>query len=612
VVIEKSRGAPLIRPLERLPDGTHTGVVEGASAGDCYRYRLDAEGPHPDPASRFQPEGVHGPSQIVDARSFAWSDAGWPGVPLAELVVYELHVGTFTPAGTFAGATTQLPYLRDLGVTAIELMPVADFPGRWNWGYDGVCLFAPARCYGTPNELRHLVDTAHRLGLGVLLDVVYNHFGPDGAYAHAFSPYYFSQRHETPWGDAVNLDGPHSDMVRAFFIDNALHWIFEYHVDGLRLDATHALFDDRPRPFLAECAAAVRDTVAGREMLLIAEDRRNLADIIRQPAAGGWGFDAVWADDFHHQLRRHLAGDNEGYYRDYSGSIRDLATTLRRGWFYCGEHSVHCGGPRGSDPAGLAPRQFVICTQNHDQVGNRALGDRLHHQIDLAAYRAATVLFLCAPETPLLFMGQEWAASAPFLYFTDHLPALGQLVTEGRRTEFATFSSFVDPAARARIPDPQDPTTFRASQLDWAEQHMEPHVSILRLYRALLGLRRREPALRSSSWDGVDAQPIGDGALVLRRAAHDSVLLVVAQLSGAGTVPLVLDRTPAGLQQDRARKAAPLLTTEDAAFAADRRAIRLDLLADIPTVSFPRPGAVILRVPAVSDSREGLGAGRPA
>jgi maltooligosyltrehalose trehalohydrolase len=611
VVIERPRGESLRQRLERAPDGTHTGFVEAAGAGDCYRYRLDGEGPYPDPAARFQPNGVHGPSQIIDALGFSWSDDHWRGVSLQELVAYELHVGTFTPAGTFAGLTAQLPYLRGLGVTAIELMPVADFPGRWNWGYDGACLFAPARCYGTPDDLRRLVDHAHGLDLGVLLDVVYNHFGPDGAYAHVFSPYYLAKRHQTPWGDAVNLDGPHSDMVRAFLIENALHWLHEYHLDGLRLDATHALFDDSPRHFLAELAASVRDSVTGRKVLLIAEDQRNLAHMVRPQADGGWGFDAVWADDFHHQLRRHLAGDNEGYYRDYTGSVADLATTLRQGWFYCGQHSLHLGGPRGTDPKRLAPPQFVISLQNHDQVGNRALGERVHHQIDLAAFRAATVLLLCAPETPLLFMGQEWAASAPFLYFTDHQPELGRLVTEGRRREFAAFSAFTDATARARIPDPQAPTTFQTSRLDWSESITEPHASILRLYRAVLALRRSEPGLRSASWSGFEVSPVGAAGLVLRRRAAASLLVVAVQLSGAGALPLMQGGTAAGLELDPARTWKPLLTTEDIAFSPHRKAIRLELFNAVPTAHFERPGAVILSVP-MRQNHEDVGEKRRA
>jgi maltooligosyltrehalose trehalohydrolase len=591
--------------LTRAADGTFAGVVADARPGSRYRYRLDGEGPYPDPASRFQPDGVHGPSAVVDANSFVWSDEGWRGVGLDDLVVYELHVGTFTPAGTFTAAVDQLPYLRDLGVTAIELMPIADFPGARNWGYDGVALFAPARCYGTPDDLRALIDAAHRAGLGVFLDVVYNHLGPDGNYLGCFSPYYFSRRHQTPWGDAVNLDGPHSDMVRGFFIENALHWVHEYHIDGLRLDATHALIDDSPRHFLAALSHRVHASVGDRTVLLIAEDHRNLAEMVRTEAAGGWGLDAVWADDFHHQLRRALAGDCDGYYVDYTGSVPDLATTLRRGWFFTGQYSKHLHHHRGTDPTGIAPRRFVICLQNHDQVGNRALGERLHHQIDRAAYRAATVLLLCAPETPLLFMGQEWAAGTPFLYFTDHLPELGQLVTQGRRQEFAAFSAFADAAARARIPDPQAPATFQASHLDWSETITEPHAAILRLYRTLLGLRRREPALQSTSWDGVDVRPVGEGALVVQRTAPESALVIVAQLSAAGAVPLAQVRTASGLDRDLARTATLVLTTEDAAFTTDRKAIRLGLLDAAPTIRFERPGAVILRLPAArSGSRD--------
>jgi maltooligosyltrehalose trehalohydrolase len=595
VVIESGSAAPSVHPLTKAADGTFAGLVAAARAGSRYRYRLDGEGPYPDPASRFQPTGVHGASEVIAAADFQWSDAGWRGVRLEDLVVYELHVGTFTPRGTFAALIERLPYLRDLGITAIELMPVADWPGARNWGYDGVALFAPARCYGRPDDLRALVDAAHGLGLGVLLDVVYNHLGPDGNYLGRFSPYYFSTRHQTPWGDAVNLDGRESAMVRGFFIENALHWLHEYHVDGLRLDATHALIDDGPRHFLAELSGRVRSAVRGREVLLIAEDRRNLAHMLRPEADGGWGLDAVWADDFHHQMRRALAGDRQGYYRDYAGSAADIATTLRRGWFFCGQYSAHLRRARGTDPSGIAPRRFVICLQNHDQVGNRALGERLHQQIDLAAYRAATVLLLCVPETPLLFMGQEWAASTPFLYFTDHHPGLGKLVTEGRRREFAAFPAFADPQARRRIPDPQARTTFEHSRLNWPEQASEPHASIWRLSRALLAMRRREPALRAAGWSGVAAHAVGDASVVLRRRAPETApILIVAHLRGTGEVALaqhlVGDRPGHG-----SWSWTPLLTTEDGEFSPDPMAIDMQLTAAVPTIRFSRPGAVITR-----------------
>jgi maltooligosyltrehalose trehalohydrolase len=344
---------------------------------------------------------------VIDPAVFAWSDRQWTGVPLDRAVIYELHVGSFTPAGTFDGATEQLPYLAELGVTLVELMPVADFPGTRNWGYDGAALFAPCRRYGTPDDLRRLVNTAHGLGLGVLLDVVYNHFGPDGAYCTVFSPYYRSARHQSPWGPALNLDGEQSTPVRQFFIENALHWLHEYHLDGLRLDATHWLVDDSRPHFIAELVARVRESVTDRTVLLVAGDERNLATIVRPPSQSGWGLDAVWADDFHHHVRRRAAGDRDGYYQDYSGSIADLAATVRQGWFYCGQYSAYAGAPRGTSPAGVPLERMIVCIQNHDQIGNRPFGRRLNHQVEPAMFRALSALLLFAPETPLLFMGQE-------------------------------------------------------------------------------------------------------------------------------------------------------------------------------------------------------------
>lgn len=565
-------------PLQRTAEGYFTGWSASAGPGALYRYRIDGEGPFPDPASRYQPEGVHGPSQVVFPGAFAWSDAAWSPPPRTELAFYELHVGTFTPEGTFRAARERLPYLRDLGVTAVELMPVADFPGRRNWGYDGVALFAPARCYGTPDELRALVDVAHRLGLAVFLDVVYNHFGPDGAYAVVFSKDFFSRHHKSPWGAGINLDGVHSGGVRRFFIENAVHWLHEYHFDGLRLDATHALVDDSPRHFLAELTATVRSSLndAGRRAYLIAEDHRNLAHMVKPEAEGGWGLDAVWADDFHHQMRRLLAGDSDGYFVDYSGTPADVAETLRRGWFFRGQHSAYFGGPRGTDPAGAPLESFVICIQNHDQVGNRAMGDRLNHAIDLAAYRAASTLLLLAPETPLLFMGQEWAASTPFQYFTDHHEELGRLVTEGRRNEFKRFRAFSDPAVRQRIPDPQDPRTFDVSRLIWAEREREPHASMHRLYRRLLSLRREE---RQRDFD-VSAP--GPDAVVLRTSSQ----LAVVRLRGSGVDDL--------RGRWRGRGWAPILTTEDPPFARDSQPP--EVTPEGPVIRFHRPGAVVFRL----------------
>jgi len=576
-------------PLAPAADGTHTGEVPGARAGDRYGISLDGGAPLPDPASRFQPEGVHGPSEIVDPGRFPWTDDGWCGVPLERLVLYELHVGTFTPEGTFAAARARLPYLRDLGVTAVELMPVADFPGRWNWGYDGAALFAPARCYGTPDDLRALVDAAHDLGLAVHLDVVYNHFGPDGAYAAAFSRRFFTDRHHSPWGPGINLDGEGSARVRGYFIENALHWILEYHMDGLRLDATHALHDESPRHFLAELAGQVRSTVAGRDVLLIAEDARNLAHMVRPESEGGWAMDAVWSDDVHHLLRVHLCGDRDGYFEDFSGSTEDLATALRRGWLYAGQHSRYAGRPRGSDPEGVPTRRFIVFTQNHDQVGNRAFGDRIHHRIDLPAYRATSALLLCAPQTPLIFMGQEWAAGTPFRFFTDHPPALGRLVTAGRRREFRRFAAFADTEAQLRIPDPQDENTYLASRLDWDEPGREPHAGTLRLFRALLALRSGDPAFRDTREGSFRVASAGEHCVWLRREGRDgSVAVLVAWLTGRGTTEL-----PAAAADGGPWRIA--LSTEEPRFTTDPDPPAMTQSPGRLAIDFPRPAAVLLR-----------------
>ena len=577
--------------LERSDDGTHSALVD-AVAGVRYTYLLDGDGPFPDPASRFQPDGVHGSSVVVDPHAFAWSDRGWNGLPLAELIVYEVHVGTFSPEGTCQGVIDRLDYLSGLGITALELMPVADFPGSRNWGYDGVDLFAPARCYGTPDDLRRLVDAAHRLGIAVLLDVVYNHFGPDGAYMSAFSPHYFSAIHSTPWGQAINLDGEHASHVRSFLIENALHWIHEYHIDGLRLDATHALIDDSPRHFLRELTERVHTSAGARTVLLIAEDDRNLAAALTPQAREGWGLDGMWADDFHHHVRRLAAGDADGYFQDYSGSTDDIAATLRQGWFYTGQYSAYRHDVRGTDPAGISPERMIICLQNHDQIGNRAFGERLHHQIDPAVFRALSALLLFAPETPLLFMGQEWAAGSPFLYFTDHHVALGALVTEGRRAEFSKFSTFADPGTRAKIPDPQADTTFRASTLDWQERVREPHAGVERLYRGLIDLRKRDLSLRPPSQGGAfEVAAIGDAALaVLRRAESGAELLLIACLRGAGTVDAGAWKAigPASRWQLS-------MTTEDAEFTDGPMPPVIDAFAPRLAVRFTRPAAAVLR-----------------
>jgi maltooligosyltrehalose trehalohydrolase len=610
--------------LQRDDAGMFSAHAAGIGAGTRYRYRLNGQQAYPDVASRYQPEGVHGPSEVIDSAAFPWSDDDWKGIDLRDVIVYELHTGAFSPEGNFEGAAKRIASLRELGVSAVELMPVGDFPGARNWGYDGVSLFAPARCYGHPDDLRRLVNAVHAQGLAVFLDVVYNHLGPDGNYLGAFSPYYFTERHQTPWGPAINFDGEHSQLVRQFFIENALYWLHEFHIDGLRLDATHAIADDSPRHFLAELSERVHESFAAakRRPLLIAEDSRNLARMMKPVAEGGWGMDAVWADDLHHQVRRALAGDRDGYFQDYSGSTEDIAATIRKGWFYCGQKSVFLGRSRGSDPAGLAPEQFVVCIQNHDQAGNRAFGDRLHHKLDLAAYRAASALLLSCPQTPLLFMGQEWAASSPFQFFTDHHEGLGKLVTEGRRREFKRFQAFSDPRTREAIPDPQALETFLDSRLKWDERDADSHAATLRLYQALLRLRRSEPALggRPSGGDALatgesrsspaQAQAFGNAAVLIRRRApaaseqqqEEGDVLIAVQLAGGGTIEL--SRAPlAALTAGAGLKWELLLSTEGSQYAVDPRPIRIGGYDPAPRIIFLRPGAVLLKATPAAESQ---------
>lgn len=573
--------------LNPTGDGYFAGHISGVAPGTRYMYRLDGGIPRPDPASRFQPEGVHGPSQVVDPAAFAWNDSAWRGTPLDELVIYELHVGTVTPEGTFDALIGRLDDLLALGITAIEVMPVADFPGERNWGYDGVALFAPARAYGDPDGLRRLVDAAHARGLAVILDVVYNHLGPDGNYLREFSTAYFTDRHKTPWGDALNFDGPDSRPVRDFFITNALYWAHEYHVDGLRLDATHAILDDIPTHFLAELTASIRDALpADRTFVVIAENENNDPQIVRPVERGGFGLDGVWADDFHHQMRVALAGDHDGYYVDYSGQVDDLVSTLRQGWFYTGQRSTFLGHPRGAPADDIAPPHFVHCIQNHDQVGNRALGDRLNHNIGLDAYRAATTLFLLTPYTPLLWMGQEWAASSPFLYFTDHHPELGRLVTEGRRGEFAGFTAF----SGTEVPDPQAHETFLRSKLRWEERDQDPHRGVVQLYRDLLELRRRAAALRARGRESFTVVSLSETALALRRgeAPGNEAVLVVVNLCGDVRLHLAAQpetAAPAG------RRWQLLLTSEDARYGG-QAGVQFDASGE--SVAMPGPGAVVL------------------
>ena len=551
--------------------GYFAGHVDGIGAGARYRYRLDGDASYPDPASRSQPDGVHGASEVVDPTAFRWTDDAWEGVAADALVIYELHVGTFTPEGTFDAAIARLDHVVSLGATAVEVMPIAAFAGTRNWGYDGVSLYAPAAPYGGPEAFRRFVDAAHARGLGVILDAVYNHFGPDGNYLHALTGgRFFTDRHHTPWGDAIAYDGPDGAAVRDFVVQNALHWAAEYHVDGLRLDATHAIYDDSPVHVLAEISERLHGLE--RPRVLIAEDERNERRVVLSPREHGLGMDAVWADDFHHQIRRLLAGDAESYFASFGGTVAELATTLERGWYYEGQSTAAGGQPRGTPASDLPPRAFVHCLQNHDQVGNRALGDRLHHVVPLDVYRAATALLLLSPYTPLLWMGQEWGASTPFQFFTDHTPELGEKVTAGRRGEFAAFSAFRDPAARERIPDPQAESTFLTSKLRWDECDAAPHAGLLALHREFLALRASEPALRTRERGCYSVAVLGeeDGvapnarALALRRLSRDGgQMLAVVSFGPSGRVAL---GAGAGTRAPEGRRWTPVLSTEEARF----------------------------------------------
>jgi malto-oligosyltrehalose trehalohydrolase len=478
-------------------DGWATLATSEAPPGTRYRFRVGGDRGKllvPDPASRFQPEDVHGPSEVIDPFAYDWSDEVWRGLAPERLAFYELHVGTFTPEGTLAGVLSRLDHLVDLGITAVELMPVADFPGRWGWGYDGVLPFAPASRYGRPEALKTLVEACHARGLAVFLDVVYNHFGPEGNYLPHYAPPFFTDRHRTPWGAAVNFDGPGSNVVRAFVIENALYWLEEFHLDGLRLDAVHAIADGSDPDILVELARAVHAGPGrSRAVHLVLENDANQARYLLHDArAGRRLYRAQWNDDLHHALHRLLTGERAGHYADYDPPLPALGRCLTEGFAAQGEWSPYRGRPRGESTRGLPPTAFVGFLQNHDQVGNRALGERLTALAPPEAVRAATAVLLLAPSLPLLFMGEEWGAAEPFLFFSDLGADLADAVREGRRREFTRFREFADPAARARIPDPQAPDTRGRSSLDWGALVRAPHADWLAFHRALLRLRARE------------------------------------------------------------------------------------------------------------------------
>lgn len=546
LVLEAEDPAPRSLDMPRGDGGWFRLVTSAAKTGSLYRLRIDGKHLVPDPASRCNPRDVHGPSLVVDPHEFEWADAGWRGRPWHEAVVYELHVGSFTERGSFDGVERRLDHLARLGVTALELMPVADFPGRRNWGYDGVLWYAPDSRYGTPGDLKRLVAAAHARGLMVLLDVVYNHFGPEGNYLHLYAPTFFNERHHTPWGAAINFDRPGREVVREFVIHNALYWLEEYHLDGLRIDAVHAIRDDSTPHILADLAEAVRDGPGrGRHVHLVLENDANEAHHLR--GTRSTRFDAQWNDDAHHCLHVIATGESDGYYSDYAVAPQALLLRcLTQGFAYQGEPSPYRdGAPRGEPSGDLPPTAFVPFLQNHDQVGNRAHGDRLHHLVhDEASLRALTALLLLAPAPPLLFMGEEWHASQFFPYFCDFEPELAEKVREGRRHEFARFDRFADAAQQTTIPDPGATETYRSACLDWSEARAAGHRPWLALYRKLLRLRRLEivPRLTGAA-PGRALSGCGDLLCVDWRMGDGSILHLLANLTRG---ILRLDRRPPG------------------------------------------------------------------
>jgi maltooligosyltrehalose trehalohydrolase len=506
-------------PMRPVGGGYFDLELPGVGHGALYKLTVD-DRELPDPYARFLPDGVHGPAMVIVPRH-PWRHGAGVARPLGEQVIYELHVGTFSEAGDYDGVRRRLPELAALGITTLELMPLAAFAGRRGWGYDGVALYAPFAPYGTPDQLRALVDDAHGLGLSVILDVVYNHFGPAGNYLGSYSPGYFTAEIHNAWGNAP--DYQHAPM-RDLVLGNAVYWLTELRFDGLRLDATHAILDPSPRHLLRELAEMV-DGLTPRK-LLIAEDDRNESALVTD-----FGLDAIWADDFHHAVHVTLTGERDGYYAGYEPGASAIARIIDHGWLYEGQSYAPTGRPRGTSAARLDVTSLIYAIQNHDQVGNRALGERLSSAISTDAYCAVSTLLLFLPMTPLLFAGQEWAASSPFIYFTDHDPELGRLISEGRRREFKAFSAFSDPGARAAIPDPQDVETFQRSRLKWDERAQGEHARVLALYRALLHLRRSDPVLRVASRAGLSAEAAGN-APGLRDVSPD--VLIVRRQTSAG------------------------------------------------------------------------------
>ena len=512
--------------MESVGEGWHELISPTARAGTRYKFQFDESGLQvPDPASRYQPLDVHGPSEVIDPDQHVWSDGGWAGRPWEECVLYEMHVGTFTQQGAFRAAIERLNWLSDLGVTAIEIMPVADFPGMRNWGYDGVLLYAPDSSYGRPEDFKALIDAAHARGIQVLLDVVYNHFGPDGNYLPSYSPV-FTERHKTPWGAAVNYDAEGSEVIREFIIQNAVYWIQEFHLDGLRLDAVHAIKDDTTTHILDEIARRIRRLPIVRPVHLLLENEENQASWLERNAEGdSINYTAQWNDDVHHVLHCAASQEGSGYYAAYLGDTEKLGKALAEGFAFQGDLMSYRGSPRGEPSAHLPPTAFVSFIQNHDQVGNRAFGDRITISAPAAAVRAVASVYLLLPQIPMIFMGEEFGADQPFPFFCDFEAELAKLVREGRRNEFAKFPEFRDHASRERIPDPTAEQTFISAKLDWASAGQGAHAGWTGLYRELLALRHRDIVPRLRGAQSGQYRVLGKGAVAIRWQMGDGAQL---------------------------------------------------------------------------------------
>jgi maltooligosyltrehalose trehalohydrolase len=518
VVFEESSSEEWAVDFELAPekDGYFSGLVKGTGAGALYKYRLDGGDAFPDPASRFQPQGPHGPSQVTAPSTFQWTDAGWPGAGREGQVIYEMHIGTFTPEGTWEAAARQLPELAELGITVVEVMPVAEFPGRFGWGYDGVDLFAPYHLYGEPDDFRRFVDQAHAAGIAVILDVVYNHLGPDGNYLKQLSGSYFTDRYENDWGEAINFDGEGAGPVRELYVANAGYWIAEFHLDGLRLDATQDVKDASQEHILAAVGRRAREAAGQRSIFLVAENEPQETKLVRPPEEGGYGLDALWNDDFHHSAQVALTGRNEAYYTDYKGSPQEMISLSKYGYLYQGQRYSWQEQRRGAAGLGLPASAFVSFLQNHDQVANSARGERCHQLSSPGRFRALTAFLLLGPGTPMLFQGQEFCASSPFLYFADHNPELAAAVRQGRLEFLAQFPSLALPETQRQVPDPESPATFERCKLDLAER--ERHAPCYALHRDLLRLRREDPVFREGRLDGA---VLGPEAFVIRFFGED-------------------------------------------------------------------------------------------